>query len=51
MIDIGAPVGKIIFDNRSLDVYYSLDEPIFKASDVADMINYSDGNSWKMLEM
>lgn len=51
MIDIGAPVGKIVFDNRSLDVYYSLDEPIFKASDVASMIDYSEGNTWKMLEM
>ena len=44
-------VGKIIFDNRNLDVYYSLDEPIFKASDVASMIDYSEGNTWKMLEM
>ena len=51
MIDVGMPVGKIIFDNRSLDVYYSLDEPIFKASDVAAMIDYSEGNTWKMLEM
>lgn len=44
-------VGTIKFDNRLLNVYSSLDEPIFKASDVASMIDYSDGNTWKMLEM
>lgn len=44
-------VGKISFDNKLLDVYASLDEPIFKATDVAKMIEYSEGNAWKMLEM
>lgn len=44
-------VGTITFDNKILDVYLSLDEPIFRASDVADMIEYSGGNTWKMLEM
>lgn len=44
-------VGTIKFDNRLLNVYQSLDEPFFKASDVANMIDYSDGNTWKMLEM
>ena len=44
-------VGTIKFDNKLLDVYQSLDEPIFKASDVAKMIEYSEGNSWKMREM
>ena len=43
--------GKILFDNKFLDVYSSLDEPLFRASDIADMIGYSDGNTWKMLEM
>ena len=28
-----------------------MDDPIFKAIDVANMIEYSDGNAWKMLEM
>ena len=51
MIDVNIPVGKIVFDNRSLSVYSSLDEPIFKASEIADMIDYSGGNTWKMLEM
>lgn len=44
-------VGLLKFDNRLLSVYVSLDEPIFRATDVADMIDYSDGNSWKMLQM
>ena len=48
---IGNVVGHITFDNRTLDVYSSLDEPIFRATDVAKMIDYSDGNTWKMLEM
>lgn len=44
-------VGTVKFMDHSLSVYSSLDEPLFKASDVADAIDYSDGNVWKMLEM
>lgn len=44
-------VGTITFGNRRLDVYSSLDEPLFRASDVADMIDYSHGNTWSMLNM
>lgn len=44
-------VGTIKFDNKLLNVYSSLDIPLFRASDVADMIGYSDGNTWKMLDM
>lgn len=44
-------VGTITFDNRLLNVYQSLDEPIFRAADIANMIDYSDGNTWKMLQM
>lgn len=44
-------VGVIKFDNKILSVYSDLDNPLFKASDVASMIEYSDGNTWKMLEM
>lgn len=44
-------VGNIRFMNHILPVYDSLDEPLFKASDVANIIEYSDGNVWKMLEM
>lgn len=44
-------VGIIKFDNKLLSVYSDLDNPLFKASDVASMIEYSDGNTWKMLEI
>ena len=44
-------VGQISFDGKLLDVYSSLDKPIFKSSDVADMIEYSEGNAWKMISV
>lgn len=44
-------VGTIKFGNKLLDVYGSLDQPLFRASDVADMIGYSEGNTWSMLQM
>lgn len=44
-------VGTIKFGNKVLDVYASLDNPLFRASDVADMIDYSEGNIWGMLRM
>lgn len=44
-------VGNIKFDNKTLDVYSSLDQPLFKATDIAEMIDYSAGNAWKMLEL
>lgn len=48
---IGEVVGKIEFDNVSLDVYQSVNEPLFRASDVAELIEYSTNNTWKMLEL
>lgn len=44
-------VGTIKFGNKILDVYGSLDEPLFRASDVASMIDYSSNNIWGMLQM
>ena len=51
MFNVESAVGTIEFDNKKLNVYVSLDAPIFRATDVANMIDYSDGNTWKMLEM
>lgn len=51
MSNLDKAVGTIKFDNRLLDVYQSLDRPLFRASDVAKMIDYSTGNTWKMVEM
>ena len=44
-------VGSVSFDGKSLDVYVSLDKPLFRATDIANMIDYSDGNTWKLLEL
>ena len=44
-------VGIVKFDNQILSVYSSLDEPLFKASDIANLIGYSEGNTWKLLEL
>lgn len=51
MNEIKRPVGTIKFDNYLLDVYESLDEPLFRAADVADMIGYSTTNIYKMTEL
>ena len=44
-------VGTIAFDSKMLNVYNSLDDPIFKASDIAAMIEYSDGNTSRLLNL
>lgn len=44
-------VGTIKFDMKLLNVYSDVNEPLFRASDIADMIGYSYGNTWKMLQM
>lgn len=51
MAQLEKTVGTIKFDNHLLDVYQSLDQPLFRASDVANMIGYSGGNNSKMTEM
>lgn len=44
-------VGSLTFDSKKLDVYSSVDVPIFKVSDIAEMIGYSTGNSWSLLDL
>lgn len=44
-------IGNVLFMKHTLPVYDSLDKPLFKASDIANIIDYSEGNVWKMLEM
>jgi prophage antirepressor-like protein len=44
-------VATINFGGHTLDVYSSLDEPLFKAVDVAKIIDYSAGNTWRMLDL
>lgn len=44
-------VGTLKFQNKKLDIYSDLDRPMFKASDVAKLIEYSESNVSKMLEL
>lgn len=44
-------VGTIKFDMKLLNVYSNVNEPLFRASEIANMIGYSYGNTWKMLQM
>lgn len=49
--DLVKVVGQIRLGSSVLDVYGDLDEPLFKAADIAGVIDYSSGNVWKMLDM
>ena len=44
-------VGNLTFDMKKLDVYADVDVPIFRVTDVAEMIGYSTGNAWSLLEL
>ena len=44
-------VGEVKFKNRLLDVYGSLNEPFFKAADVADLVDYGEGNVWNLVRL
>lgn len=44
-------VGTIEFDDKTLNIYQSLDDPLFRANDIASMIGYSEGNTYKLLEL
>lgn len=44
-------VGTIKFDKRELNVYSDVNDPLFRATEVGELIDYSEGNTWKMLEM
>lgn len=51
MSEIVKVVGTIKLGGQELDVYSSLDEPVFKAADIATMLDYSTGNVWNLLGM
>ena len=44
-------VGTLHFDGNELPIYGDLDEPLFRATDIATLIGYSVGNTFKMLDM
>lgn len=44
-------VGDIKFQTRILPVYGDLDAPLFKAADVADLVEYGEGNVWNLVRL
>lgn len=44
-------VGNIQFKTRLLPVYGDLDEPLFRAQDVADLVEYGEGNVWNLVRL
>lgn len=44
-------VGEVKFRDRVLKVYGDLNEPLFKAADVADLVEYGEGNAWNLVRL
>lgn len=44
-------VGSIRFKNYTLPVYGDLDEPLFKAADVAELLDYGANNVWNLTNL
>jgi len=44
-------VGEVKFRNRAVKVYGDLDAPLFKAADVADLVEYGEGNVWNLVRL
>lgn len=44
-------VGSIRFKNYTLPVYGDLDEPLFKATDVAELLDYGANNVWNLTSL
>lgn len=44
-------VGEIRFQNHAIPVYGDLDKPLFKAADLADLVEYGEGNIWNLMRL
>lgn len=44
-------VGEIRFQTRAIPVYGDLDAPLFKAQDIADLVDYGEGNVWNLVRL
>lgn len=44
-------VGEIRIGNYLLKVYSSLDDPLFMVTEVAELVDYSQGNTWNLTRM
>lgn len=43
--------GEIRFQNTIIPVYGDLDAPLFKAADIADLVEYGGGNVWNLTHL
>lgn len=44
-------VDSLMFNGQKLDIYSSVDVPLFRVIDIATMIGYSAGNGWNLLDL
>lgn len=44
-------VGNISFDGKKLDVYKDINNPLFRVLDIANIIDYSDGNAGRLIDL
>lgn len=44
-------VGEIRFQTKVVPVYGDLDAPLFKAADIADLVEYGEGNVWNLTRL
>lgn len=44
-------VGEIRFQTKVIPVYGDLDAPLFKAADIADLVEYGEGNVWNLIRL
>lgn len=51
MTQFEIPIGQLEFDDHKLDIYVSLNDPIFKAEDVSRIVNYGAVNIKHILDM
>lgn len=42
-------VGQIRLGNRAIDVYRSMDDPLFRVYDIGRLLEYSGSNDWKLI--
>ena len=44
-------VGEVRFQTKVIPVYGDLDKPLFRAQDVADLVDYGEGNVWNLVRL
>lgn len=44
-------VGEIKFQTKTIPIYGDLDAPLFRALDIADLVEYGEGNVWALTRL